>query len=101
MIYTKEIDLPTLTLPEFDYDRLSEMIDGISFGSVVNEAGTNIWDVLQSFVDGLADIIDSIVNIVPDLIKELIHLIIPEDPNFFSNLYLMLVKNLLLNLVQS
>lgn len=68
----------------FDYERLQEMLDGISFGNVVNEAGTNLWDVLQELISALGGVVESILSIVPDLIEQLIALIIPENPNFFS-----------------
>lgn len=82
MIYTK----PTAVIEgaAFDYNRLQEMLDGISFGNVVNEAGTNLWDVLQELITSLGGVVESIINIVPNLIDQLIALIIPENPNFFS-----------------
>lgn len=73
-----------VSVPAFDFDRLREILETLSFGNVVNEAGTNLWDVLKQLIDSLGNVVESIVNIVPDLIDKLIDLIIPENPNFFS-----------------
>lgn len=73
-----------VSVPSFDFDRLKELLDELSFGNVVNEAGTNLWDVLQQLIDSLGGLLESIVAIVPDLIDELIGLIIPENRNIFS-----------------
>ena len=56
-------------------------------GSVVNPPpeGTNFWDVLKALVDGLAEIAKSIVGLVDDLLDKLVHLIIPENPDFFAD----------------
>lgn len=68
----------------FNYDLLQQMLDGISFGNVVNEAGTNLWDVLKELIDALGGVLESIMNIVPDLIDKLIGLVIPDNRNIFS-----------------
>ena len=73
-----------IVIPAFDYDRLKEMLSELSFGNVVNEAGTNLWDVLKELIDALGGVLESIMNIVPDLIDRLIALIIPENKNFFT-----------------
>lgn len=69
----------------FDYVRLQKMFDGISFGNVINEAGTNIWDVLKELIEAMGKVVEAVVGIVPDLIDKLIGLIIPENRNIFSD----------------
>lgn len=66
---------------------LKSIYEKPSGGNIINPApeGTNFWDVLKSLVDGLADIAKSIVGLVDDLLDKLVHLIIPENPDFFAD----------------
>lgn len=73
-----------VNVPVFDFDRLQKILEALSFGNVVNEAGTNLWDVLKELVDALGGVVESILEIVPDLIDKLIGLVIPENRNIFS-----------------
>lgn len=83
-LFLKPDGTVNLSVPPFDFDRLQEILDSLDFGNVVNEAGTNFWDVLQQLIDSLGGLAESIMAIVPDLIEELVALVIPEDKEFFS-----------------
>lgn len=89
MIYSKPNVLP------FDYDRLQKMLEELSFGNVVNEAGTNFWDflteliktlgdILTTALTSLTDIVKEILDILGDLINQIIKLIVPENIDFID-----------------
>ena len=89
MIYSKPNVLP------FDYDRLQKMLEELSFGNVVNEAGTNFWDflteliktlgdILTTALTSLSDIVKEILDILGDMINQIIKLIVPENIDFID-----------------
>ncbi|MEB8399497.1 hypothetical protein NGG61_06145 [Enterococcus casseliflavus] len=89
MIYGKPTVLP------FDYDLLQTMLEELSFGNVVNEAGTNIWDflteliktlgdILTTALTSLTDIVKEILDLLGDLINQIIKLIVPENIDFID-----------------
>ncbi|EOL46301.1 hypothetical protein RV11_GL000578 [Enterococcus phoeniculicola] len=91
-IYEKQIIVPSMP---FDFDRLQEMLDGLNFGNIVNEAGTNMWDFLKSLVDNLGNIISTgltelgstarkILDFLDSLIDDIIRLIVPENLDFLD-----------------
>ncbi|MFJ3331948.1 hypothetical protein [Enterococcus sp. NPDC086594] len=91
MIYSK----PPLIVPPFDYDRLQKMLEELSFGNIVNEAGTNFWDflteliktlgdILTTALTSLTDIVKEILDILGDLINQIIKLIVPENIDFID-----------------
>lgn len=97
LIYEKP-NVPSTPLP-FDYDRLAEMLESIkmdvNIGDTVNEAGTNIWDVLGGLFDNLGSIFEtglkelgktlrSILDFLDGLLDKIIHLIVPEDTSFLD-----------------
>jgi len=93
-IYEKpfDVEIPPITvLPAnpfvLDYDRLQKMFDGISFGSITNEAGENIWDFLGKLVKALADVVKALGDLVVKIMEMLIDLIIPKDPSVITNFF--------------
>jgi len=91
LLYEKpvNVEIPPITvLPAnpfiLDYSRLQKMFDGISFGSITNEAGKNIWDFLSDLVKALANVVESLSGLIGKIMDMLLKLIIPENPNFFS-----------------
>jgi len=77
------ISFPPQTF-EFDYLRLQKMFDGIKFGDITNAAGKNIWDFLSDLVKALTEVVTSLTSLASQILDMLLKLIIPEDPNFFS-----------------
>lgn len=74
-----------VNVPVFDFDRLQKILEALSFGNVVNEAGTNLWDVLKELIETLGGVVEAVVGIVPDLIDKLIALVIPENTKFLDD----------------
>lgn len=86
----------SVVIPPFDFAKLKEILGELSFGNVVNEAGTNIWDFLQELIKGLSGIISGglsdITALLKDLLKfldslldKLIYLIVPKNWDFLEN----------------
>lgn len=95
MIFEKPDSAVNVTIPPFDYNRLQQMLDGLNFGNIVNEAGTNIWDFLSQLIKtlgevigtaitGLTDIAGKILDLLGDLINQIIKLIVPENLDFLD-----------------
>ncbi|MGM0124290.1 hypothetical protein IGI37_001664 [Enterococcus sp. AZ194] len=93
LIYEKNI---IISIPAFDYNRLQNMLDGLNFGKIVNEAGTNMWDFLKSLIETLGDIITTglteisglaqkILDILSGLIDDVIGLIVPKNLDFLDD----------------
>lgn len=95
MIFEKPDSAVNVTIPPFDFNRLQQMLDGLNFGNIVNEAGTNIWDFLSQLIKtlgdvigtaitGLTDIAEKILDLLGDLINQIIKLIVPENLDFLD-----------------
>lgn len=95
MIFEKPDSAVNVTIPPFDFNRLQQMLDGLNFGNIVNEAGTNIWDFLSQLIKtlgevigtaitGLTDIVGQILDLLDDLINQIIKLIVPENLDFLD-----------------
>lgn len=95
MIFEKPDSAVNVTIPPFDFNRLQQMLDGLNFGNIVNEAGTNIWDFLSQLIKtlgevigtaitGLTDIAGKILDLLGDLINQIIKLIVPENLDFLD-----------------
>lgn len=95
MIFEKPDSVVNVTIPPFDFNRLQQMLDGLNFGNIVNEAGTNIWDFLSQLIKtlgdvigtaitGLTDIAGKILDLLGDLINQIIKLIVPENLDFLD-----------------
>lgn len=80
----------------FDFKRLEEILNGLSFGNVTNEAGENIWSVLKELISTLGNILSNglgtlseliqrILDFLESLIDTVISLIIPKNWDFLSN----------------
>ena len=74
---------------------LKEIDFKINIGDTVNEAGKNIWDVLDSLTDGIfdlgkeivkatAEIIKVLADLIGDIMKELLKLIVPDNTDFID-----------------
>lgn len=92
LIYNKKINvvIPPISVPPselfvLDYDRLQKMFDGISFGSITNEAGKNIWDFLSELVKALADVVKAIADLVGKIMQMLIDVFVPTDVSFITD----------------
>lgn len=96
MLYNKPPYSVTVTTPGFDFNRLKQILDGLNFGNIVNEAGTNIWDflseliktlgdVLGTAISGLTDVAGKILDLLGDLINQIIKLIVPENLDFLDS----------------
>jgi len=95
-IYEKPTaNIGSVVVTPFDYDRLEKMLESLKFGNIVNEAGTNIWDVLQALIDGILDlsgeiikatasIIETLGDLLLELIDKIIELIVPKDTEFLD-----------------
>lgn len=95
MIYSKPPSNVNVVVPSFDFDRLQQMLDGLNFGNIVNEAGTNIWDflsqliktlgeIISTAITGLTDVVGDILDLLGDLINQIIKLIVPENLDFLD-----------------
>ncbi|MEO2553402.1 hypothetical protein [Enterococcus casseliflavus] len=95
MIYSKPPSNVNVVVPSFDFDRLQQMLDGLNFGNIVNEAGTNIWDflsqliktlgeIISTAITGLTDVVGEILDLLGDLINQFIKLIVPENLDFLD-----------------
>ena len=95
MIYSKPPSNVNVVVPSFDFDRLQQMLDGLNFGNIVNEAGTNIWDflsqliktlgeIISTAITGLTDVVGEILDLLGDLINQIIKLIVPENLDFLD-----------------
>lgn len=95
MIFEKPDSAVNVTIPPFDFNRLQQMLDGLNFGNIVNEAGTNVWDFLSQLIKtlgdvigtaitGLTDIAEKILDLLGDLINQIIKLIVPENLDFLD-----------------
>ncbi|NSM80888.1 hypothetical protein HRD78_01020 [Enterococcus faecalis] len=80
----------------FDFKRLEEILNGLSFGNVTNEAGENIWSVLKELISTLGNILSNgfgtlseliqrIFDFLDSLIDTVISLIIPKNWDFLSD----------------
>lgn len=92
LIYNKKINviIPPISIPPselfvLDYDRLQKMFDGISFGSITNEAGKNIWDFLSELVKALADVVEALADLVSKIMQMLIDVFVPTDVSFITD----------------
>ncbi|WP_315041669.1 hypothetical protein [uncultured Enterococcus sp.] len=95
MIYSKPPDIVNVSIPPFDFDRLQQILNGLNFGNIVNEAGTNIWDflsqliktlgeIISTAITGLTDVVGEILDLLGDLINQIIKLIVPENLDFLD-----------------
>lgn len=95
MIYSKPPNDVSVVVPPFDFNRLQQMLDGLNFGNIVNEAGTNIWDflsqliktlgeIISTAITGLTDVVGEILDLLGDLINQIIKLIVPENLDFLD-----------------
>jgi len=95
MIYSKPPDIVNVSIPPFDFDRLQQILNGLNFGNIVNEAGTNIWDflsqliktlgdIISTAITGLTDLVGEILDLLGDLINQIIKLIVPENLDFLD-----------------
>lgn len=95
MIYSKPPNNVSVVVPPFDFNRLQQMLDGLNFGNIVNEAGTNIWDflsqliktlgeIISTAITGLTDVVGEILDLLGDLINQIIKLIVPENLDFLD-----------------
>ncbi|WP_142434797.1 GumC domain-containing protein [Enterococcus gallinarum] len=95
MIYSKPPSNVNVVVPAFDFDRLQQILDGLNFGNIVNEAGTNIWDflsqliktlgeIISTAISGLTDVVGEILDLLGDLINQIIKLIVPENLDFLD-----------------
>ena len=96
LIYQKPTGSVAVTVPPFDFNRLEEILKSLSFGNVVNEAGTNFWDFMKELIKNLgeifstaigalSDIVQKILDLLGDLVDTVLSLIIPKDWNFLDN----------------
>lgn len=94
-LYKKPPPIVNVSTPPFDYERLQKMLEGISFniGDINNEAGTNLWDVLDGLFDNLGKIFDTALKEIGQLLRDLlafldgllddiVHLVVPENLDF-------------------
>ena len=95
MIYSKPPDIVNVSIPPFDFNRLQQILNGLNFGNIVNEAGTNIWDflsqliktlgeIISTAITGLTDVVGEILDLLGDLINQIIKLIVPENLDFLD-----------------
>lgn len=102
-IYEKPIAIiPELILPDLKFDEKS-MADAIkeglkdlnlgkiTIGDVVNEAGTNLWDVIKEGVKqagesfrAILDFINNILDFIVDIIEKILELVIPSNFDFMD-----------------
>ena len=88
--------VPSIVVPAFDYERLEKILEKLSFGNTVNEAGENVWSVLKELIKQigellktglkeLSDTAQSILDFLDGLLDDLIRLIVPENMDFFND----------------
>ncbi|MGC6767776.1 hypothetical protein [Enterococcus sp. LJL51] len=69
----------------FDFDRLEALLSKLSFGNIVNEAGSNIWDFLKELIGTLGSSLKDILDFLNNLLDKIIALIVPENLDFLDH----------------
>jgi len=96
LIYEKPTGSVSVTVPPFDFNRLEEILKNLSFGNVVNEAGTNFWDFMKELIKNLGDILTTAIGGVKDVLMRIfdildkfvdtiIKLIVPDNLDFLDS----------------